>query len=112
MSKLPSIAVPITRRSTKKAHTPPPELPVAAPARRAPRTAAPVPVRHRFHIGQRLKMLGAGRYWGRAGGFCSVIALLPAEHGAPQYRVRSEAEAFERVVVEGDLAPEEEAEIP
>ncbi len=110
MDKIKSIAVPVTRRSAPKklrrAGHPQlqPDEGVGGHIgeRRPPRTAATVPA-HRYHIGQRLRMLGGGRYWGRLDGTCRVVALLPHESGVFQYRVRSETENFERVVAETDL---------
>ncbi|MEO6394667.1 MAG: hypothetical protein ABIO40_01995 [Devosia sp.] len=59
---------------------------------------------HRYHVGERLSMSGGGYSISRAVAACKVIALLPYEgRGQLQYRVRSDSEQFERVVVEGDL---------
>lgn len=69
---------------------------------RRPATASPV---HRYSVGEELSMIGGGRGVKRAASGCKVIALLPYEgHGALLYRVRSDAEAYERIVAEGDLA--------
>jgi hypothetical protein len=111
LDKIKSIAVPVTRRSAPKklrraGH---PQLQpdegvggqIGESRRQRPgATAAPS---HRYHVGQRLRMLGGGRYWGRLDGTCRVVALLPHESGVFQYRVRSETENFERVVAESDL---------
>jgi hypothetical protein len=108
--KLLSIAVPVNRRSmTKKAR---PQAPAAIPdadtgavaAERAPHVAEPRP-KHRFGVGQRLRLVTAGPGMGRAGGTCRVVALMPPERGGFSYRVRNESENFERIVAEGDLAP-------
>lgn len=107
MSKLPSIAVPITRRSTKKGPTAtasPVEQAAPAPARRHPSPTEPLR-QHRYRIGERLRLVVAGNGIGRAAGTCRVIALLPPERGVYSYRIRNEVENFERVVVETDLAP-------
>lgn len=111
MDKLKSIAVPTKR-------------PVAAKPRRAGRpqvaaddtnvggkvgagrtvATAPRPAqRHRYHVGQRLRLLGGGSTRARADGGCKVVSLMPHEGGAFYYRVRSETENFERVVAEADL---------
>ena len=58
-----------------------------------------------YHIGQRLTLLGGGNHWARPQGQCRVLAVLPHENGPFLYRVRSELESYERVVVETDLAP-------
>lgn len=114
MDSLKSIAVPITRKRTAAAAAKPrpsgrPLPPVdshvggmvGAPRRAAPALTAAIA--HRFHVGQRLQMLGGGRSWARAGGVCKVTALMPHERGPLLYRVRSEMESFERVVAEDDL---------
>ena len=49
--------------------------------------------------------LTSDRTVARVAASCKVIALLPYEgHGALLYRIRSDAEAFERVVAEADLS--------
>jgi len=76
----------------------------AASAARMARQVAPRAL-HRYRAGERLRMGNGGNIVSRAAAFCKVVALLPYEgHGALLYRVRSEAEAFERVVAEGDLS--------
>ena len=75
--------------------TPPPPRPVAAEPR-------PVTL-HRYHVGQRLRMQSGGRNWARPETICRVLALLPVEGGPLRYRVRSEAESYERIVDEIDL---------
>ena len=78
---------------------PPPAL-----KRPPPRAIAPAPA-HRYRIGERLRMGNGGYSVARAAAFCKVVALLPYEgHGSLLYRVRSETEAFERVVAEADLS--------
>lgn len=60
---------------------------------------------HRYRIGERLRMGGGGYSLSRMAALCKVIAVLPYEgHGSLLYRVRSETEAFERVVAEADLS--------
>ena len=72
----------------------------AAPVRQAAPRAL-----HRYRAGERLLMGNGGNIVSRAAAHCKVVALLPYEgHGALLYRVHSEAEAFERVVAEGDLS--------
>jgi hypothetical protein len=106
-----SIAVPITRRSAgSKSSSARAVRPMAPRAVNddAPEAAgddapeASSRAKHRYHIGQRLHLAG-GRYWGRIGGACEVIALMPLEAGEFHYRISSEAEHFERIVAEGDL---------
>jgi len=60
---------------------------------------------HRYHVGERLRLGGGGYSVARVAASCKVVSLLPYEgQGALLYRVRSDAEAFERVVAEGDLS--------
>lgn len=115
MDKLKSIAVPVTRRSIAGKPRKGGQTQVAphngtggtteAPRREAA-SAAEGP-QHRYGVGQQLKLLGSGRYWARSTGLCQVVALLPHEGGPLLYRVRSEAESFERVVPEADLVTPE-----
>jgi hypothetical protein len=75
------------------------QVALAHPARRV----AALPV-HRYVVGDRLRMTGGGQVVQRTASSCRVISLLPYEGRGPlQYRVRSEAEAFERIVAEADL---------
>lgn len=75
-----------------------------AQLKRPLRPIAPAPA-HRYRIGERLRMGNGGYSVARAAAFCKVVALLPYEgHGSLLYRVRSETEAFERVVAEADLS--------
>ena len=51
------------------------------------------------------KPLNASYYVQRASAACKVMSLLPYEgRGMLLYRVRSDAESFERIVAEGDLS--------
>jgi hypothetical protein len=109
-----SIAVPVTRKRVpgkprKAGHPAVPAGPLVGgtvgPGRR---TASPAAAQagHRFHVGERLIVNDGGRSLQRLRTMCRVIALLPVEGGPPRYRVRSEAESFERVVDEADLSRE------
>ena len=72
--------------------------------RRPPRPVQPQPA-HRYRVGERLRLGHGGYTVARVAASCKVIALLPYEgHGALLYRIRSDAEAFERVVAEADLS--------
>ena len=111
MASLKDIAVPSNpgaRRGKRQVATvdtdaelmsgPPPQL------KRPLRAIAPA-LAHRYRIGERLRMGNGGYSVARAAAFCKVVALLPYEgHGSLLYRVRSETEAFERVVAEADLS--------
>lgn len=60
---------------------------------------------HRYLVGERLRMNGSSYPAPRSASGCTVIARLPYEgSGALLYRVRSDSEPFERVVIEADLA--------
>jgi hypothetical protein len=73
---------------------------LSRPVRRTP--AAPS---HMYRVGDRLRMNGGGQSLQRVSSTCRVLSLLPYEgHGALLYRVRSEAESFERIVSEADIA--------
>jgi hypothetical protein len=77
------------------------ELParhLAPPSRTVPQPT------HRFRVGERLRMGYGGATAARAASSCKVLSLLPYEGRGPLlYRVRSDTEAFERVVAEADL---------
>ena len=53
----------------------------------------------------RLLMTPGGATVSRLASHCRVTFVLPYEGGQLLYRVRSDIEAFERVVSEADLAP-------
>jgi hypothetical protein len=76
-------------------------------AQQAARTAAQTvqQPRHLYRVGQRVRMLGGGNRWARVESLCRIVVLMPHESGPPMYRVRSEAESYERVVAEIDLQP-------
>jgi len=77
---------------------------VGTAIRRPPRSLQAQPA-HRFHVGERLRMANGGYSLARVGATCKIISLLPYEgHGSLLYRVRSDNEAFERVVAEADLS--------
>jgi hypothetical protein len=111
LDKLKSIAVPVTRRAPQKKARRAGHPQVApeeyAPGKVGAPRAQPRPVRpssHRYHVGQRLRLMGGGSTWTRSSGGCQVVALVPHEGGAFYYRVRSETESFERIVAETDLS--------
>ncbi|MEQ1617259.1 MAG: hypothetical protein ABL883_02810 [Terricaulis sp.] len=55
-----------------------------------------------FGAGQRVNVAHAGRVSTPAGIY-NVVRALPAEHGPVQYRIKSDTEAFERIVDETRL---------
>lgn len=79
--------------------------PAREPVRKPPPRPALAQPTHRYNVGERLRMVNGGYTVARAAAFCKVVALLPYEgRGSLLYRVRSETEAFERVVAEADLS--------
>jgi len=86
------------------------DLPTLSPQRRTPpRPTTTQPV-HRYHIGERLRMTNGGSSISRRESFCKVTGILPYEgRGALLYRVRSDSEQFERVVIEADLSRNSDA---
>ena len=113
MEPIKSIAIPATRRrgtgKSRASGHPAPSAEVrvnglVSPARRVagPVTPAAEPL---YQIGQRLALKGGGNHWARTASTCSVTAVLPRDAGPFLYRVRSEAENYERVVAEADLSP-------
>lgn len=113
MDPIKSIAVPVTRRdavakSKRALRAEPAANPHVSGSvgefRRQPQPATARPV-HRYRVGQRLVMASGSREISRPAAICHVLALVPHEIGPLLYRVRSEAERFERVVDEIDLAP-------
>lgn len=61
---------------------------------------------HLYQVGERLRLLGGSNLLARDAASCEVLFQLPYEGQGPiQYRVRSETEAFDRVVAQGDLRP-------
>lgn len=56
---------------------------------------------HKYRIGQRVEFLNGTLPV--APGTYEVVRLLPSEGGEPQYRIKSEQEAYERVAREDQL---------
>jgi hypothetical protein len=99
-SRQGGISVPITQGAMRK---PLRQQPAEHP-RSSTDGSATVSSAHRFGIGTKLRMTGGGQYGSRNAAFCLVKFLLPHEGGQLLYRVKSDLEAFERVVAEGDLS--------
>jgi hypothetical protein len=107
MEPIKSVSIPPTRRASKKAR------PMSAPVMRAEsRFGAAASIRNLhivrpsplYRVGQTLMLLGGGNRWARTQAPCRVLAVLPHDSGPFSYRVRSEVENYERIVVETDLA--------
>ena len=58
----------------------------------------------KFSAGQRVSIARGGGFGAPAGTF-RIVSVLPREAGPQQYRVRADAESFERVVDEARLEP-------
>jgi hypothetical protein len=58
---------------------------------------------HKYDIGQVLDLLPSRGSSSRRAGGCKIVALLPFEGQAVQYRVQSESESYQRIVSESDL---------
>ena len=63
---------------------------------------------HRFKVGQTVVAPSEGRDLHIPRGPLVVVRLLPLVDGEPQYRVRSEADGLDRVVLERQIRPVEE----
>jgi hypothetical protein len=57
--------------------------------------------KHKFSVGQTVELVAPSRR--HALGVYQIVALLPVEHGEPQYRIKSVTEAHERRASEFDL---------
>lgn len=94
------IAVPVSRGPNRA-------RPAETQPARTTQPAAPVAVhaRHRYAIGDRLRVRNGGASLSRQAGHCRITFVLPHEGGQLLYRIKSELETFERVVAEVDLSP-------
>ncbi len=62
----------------------------------------------RFLVGQSLHLLKDLRSpKGQTGGLYRIVRLMPNEGREPSYRIKHEAEAFDRIVAESQLAEPE-----
>ena len=68
-------------------------------SKRVPHAAAAT---HRFAVGQAVRLKSG---FLPSGIDCVIVARLPPVGDSPQYRVRSEAEKFERMATQADLEP-------
>jgi hypothetical protein len=65
---------------------------------------------HKFKVGQTVGLVPSLR--SRAKGAYQIVSLRPSEDGTKQYRVKSEDEAYERVVEESDLVSPAAPKLP
>lgn len=69
---------------------------------RSPRRAPPA---HVFEVGQTVRLKGGAARLANSGGLYRVTRTLPPVGDAPQYRIRSEDDAHERVTTQDSLEP-------
>lgn len=86
------------RRKTVTVKAPP--VPIAIIQ---PREPSPVE-RHRFSVGDDVRVISTSGMWFKHGVDYRVTAALPPQAGKLQYRIKNEQEPFERVVSESQLA--------
>lgn len=86
------------RRKTTSAKQAP--APIAITPQREP---SPVE-RHRFSVGDQVRVISTSGMWFKHGIDYRVTAALPPQAGKLQYRIKNEQEPFERVVSESQLA--------
>jgi hypothetical protein len=60
-------------------------------------------IMHKYSVGEVLDLLPSRGSSSRRAGGCKIVALLPYEGQAVQYRVQSEVENYQRIVSENDL---------
>jgi hypothetical protein len=86
------------RRKTVTVKAPP--APIAIIQQREP---SPVE-RHRFSVGDEVRVISTSGMWFKHGIDYRITAALPPQGGKLQYRIKNEQEPFERVVSESQLA--------
>jgi hypothetical protein len=59
---------------------------------------------HKFRVGETVEYKPGRMGFPAASRECTVVRLLPVEGGSLKYRIKCDAEAFERVVTEAQLA--------
>lgn len=77
-----------------------PLVPIAIVQPREPSPAE----RHRFSVGDEVRVISTSGMWFKHGVDYRITAALPPQAGKLQYRIKNEAEPFERVVSESQLA--------
>jgi hypothetical protein len=80
-----------------------PAKPVA-PIAVAPRPQPAIVERHRFSVGDEVRVVSTSGMWFKHGVDYRITAALPPQAGKLQYRIKNEQEPFERVVSESQLA--------
>lgn len=62
-----------------------------------------MPQSAKFSVGQSVELVAGPHRLSPLGRF-EIVRLMPTEHGSRQYRIRSQADGHERMVVEAELA--------
>lgn len=75
-----------------------------APIVIAPRQQPAIIERHRFSVGDEVRVISTSGMWFKHGVDYRVTAALPPQAGKLQYRIKNDMEPFERVVSESQLA--------
>ncbi len=70
----------------------------------APRQVPTVIERHRFSVGDEVRVVSTSGMWFKHGVDYRITAALPPQSGKLQYRIKNDQEPFERVVSELQLA--------
>jgi len=96
--RLELIAAAAKRRKSDQPKVAPAPL-VMAPPRQSVQTE-----RHRFSVGDEVRVVSTSGMWFKHGIDYRVTAALPPQGGKLQYRIKNEQEPFERVVSESQLA--------
>lgn len=91
-------AAAVRRRKTVTAKTAP--APIAIIQQREPNPVE----RHRFSVGDKVRVISTSGMWFKHGIDYRVTAALPPQAGKLQYRIKNEQEPYERVVSESQLA--------
>lgn len=60
--------------------------------------------RHKYKVGQLVVFVPGKLAMPPASRAYKIICLLPTEHGEPQYRIKGNTEAFERMARESELS--------
>lgn len=69
------------------------------------RRCRPDPVRHRFAVGQFVRLNNGFARTLTPAAIYQITGMLPARENLLQYRIRSDGEPYERVTSEDDLEP-------
>ena len=71
--------------------------------RRTPDTAHDLKL-PRHQLDHKVRLIGSTRYTNAASGLYKIVEILPDRDGELQYRIKSDLERFDRVVLESQVA--------